>query len=630
MRQFTGKARLAIWCIAAVLTVFELYTEATTPLPRFTQNSIPLLLGFVLVLLLYPAIKRKKGGGWLVLDIILCLSVVAVAGHQIIANPERMSGAQFTSPPISAIILGTIFIILTLEVVRRTMGNALVITALVFIAYAFLGPYIPGVLGHEGNSIQRFISYNYLTELGPFGMMLDIASGVIFAVVAFGAFMLALGGGDMIINVAKAIAGKYRGGPAKVAVVGSAFFGTVSGSSVANVVGTGVYTIPMMKRLGYQSEFAGAVEACASTGGQIMPPVMGTAAFIMCQLLNIPYGKLILYALIPALFYFITIFFQVDFRAAKLSLKGSPPEEQVRLRDIPKADWIMLLPIFVLIYLLVVVQLTVIRGAFYSSISVWVCFIIRELVTKRRVDLKKLVTSFETPARQMLTIIAVGTILGTIMFTIDLTGLATKLSMVLLQIAGNNLILLLVMTMVASLILGMGLPTIPCYIFLAILAAPALVKLGVLPLAAHMFIFYFGMISAITPPVAVASFVAAAIAQTDGMKVGLQATKLGIAGYVVPYMFVLAPSLLMQGPPVEIIVNSLSLLVATYALAAAVEGYMLMKLNIPMRIASLAAAVLLIIPILVPTLIGLGLLILLIVIQRLSLKRQAVIQTASN
>lgn len=631
MRKFTGVGRLVIGLLLVAFTIFQLYTEVQMVLPTFVKNSIHLLFAFSLVLLLYPPIKNNTQRRYLVIDMILCVAVAAFSIRMVLTGNIGIPPEQVARPSVRDLIFGLLLILVTLETVRRTIGMGLVITALVFIAYAFAGPFIPGVLAHEGISPVYFVSVNYLSELGSFGSMATLSSGMLFAVIAFGAFMFYLGSGALMIKLAVAVAGAFRGGPAKVAVVGSALFGTISGSAVANVATVGVFTIPMMKRTGYEPVFAGAVEACASTGGQIMPPVMGITAFIMCDFLGIPYGKLILYAAIPAIFYYLTCFIQVHLEAVKKDLSPTPSDEVREARHIPVVDWILLLPIAVLVYLLVGLQMGIIFAAFYSVVSVWVCFAVHELVTKRRLDIKRLALSFEQPARQILMIACSLALMALVIYCFDISGLASKLSDALLELAGHNIWMLLFMTMIACLILGMGLPTMAAYIFLAIAAAPALVEVGILPLAAHMFIFYFGIISALTPPVCPASYVAAGIAGADFVKVGIQGVKLGIAGYIVPYMFVMQPALLLQGGSVlTIIISCFTLFVASFALAVTVEGYFMQKVTLLWRIETAIAAACLVVPRSWNYLVGYVLLALFVVAQLLASRKVKLARAANS
>ncbi|MFC1987437.1 TRAP transporter permease [Chloroflexota bacterium] len=622
MREFTGKARVAIWAWAAAFAVFQLYTQATVQLPIFAHRSVHLFFGLTLLFLLYPVARGKTKGIWLVLDIGMVLVVMAVLSRLMIAGWNEIPVMEVVRPGTRDIVLSVLFILLCLEAARRTIGWPLVTVAGVSMAYAFLGPWAPGIFKHPGINVQDFIIGNFMTEVGTFGQAMGLSSGMLFAVVAFGAFMLGLGGGELLVKVAMALTGRFRGGPAKVAVVASAFFSTVSGSSTANVASTGMFTIPMMKRVGYKPAFAGAVEACASNGGALTPPVMGITAFIMSEFLGIPYSKLILYAAIPAIFYFTIVFLQVHLEAVKQNLRPVPQEEIPKLSEIHVAEWILLLPVAVFLYFIVIKQMSVGLSAFYATVSIWACYIVRDLLVKRgRVDFKQFAIAFEKPARQILQILGAMVMVGIVVYSVEITGLGTKFSLALVELSGSNLILLMFFAMIASLILGLGLPGIACYIFLAVLTAPALIKLGVLPLAAHMFVFYFGNQSSVTPPVGSTYYVAAGIAEAPPQKTGLIAMKLGIAGYLVPFMFALAPSLLLQGGVIDILRDSISLMAGAFGLAVMAEGYLFRKLSVFWRIITGAAALMLVYPGLITDVIGYFVLTLFVVFEVLVSRR---------
>jgi TRAP transporter 4TM/12TM fusion protein len=475
----------------------------------------------------------------------------------------------------------------------------------------------------------------YLTTEGIYGLVLGVSATFIYLFVLFGAFLKVSGGGQLFIDIAYGLFGRVRGGPAKVAVVASGLFGTVSGSAVANVVGTGTFTIPLMKSIGYQPHFAGAVEAVASSGGQLMPPIMGAAAFIMSEILQIPYFRICLHALLPALLYYFCAFIMVDLEAAKTGLKGVPSEALPRVGRILRERGLLLLPLPVLIYILAVVQATPMKAAFWAIITTFGLIasqtflnLFRDLGRKGSLSqagvslLRQTTTAMHEGAVGTLIVASACATAGIVIGITNLTGLGLKLSGILVDLSHGYLLALLVLTMIASIILGMGLPTTACYILLAVLAAPALIKMGVMPIAAHLFVFYFGIISAITPPVAGAAYAAAPLAGVGPMKIGFTACRLGIAAFILPYMWVYGPALLLIGEPLKVALGVVTSVIGIAACACAVQGYMLHRLSVLERILLMIAALLLIKPGWITDGIGLALLLPVIIHQVFSTGRE--------
>jgi len=501
------------------------------------------------------------------------------------------------------LIFGAVTIFLVIESTRRIMGWALPIVALVFLLYGLVGHLLPGILAFPKIPVARIIAVNYIATDGIFGTPLGVSATFVFLFVLFGSFLQKVGGGEFFIDLAYSLFGRFRGGPAKIAVVASACFGTISGSGIANVAGTGQFTIPLMKRTGYQPAFAGAVEASASIGGQLMPPVMGAAAFIMAEILGIPYISICVAALLPAILYFLAIFIMVDFEAAKTGLKGLTKENLPNPRKILREAWYLFLPIAILIYLLII-QISPMKAAFWSIIFMVGIEIIQQLIKKKRVDFQRIWEGLEAGALGMLIVATACACAGIVIGIVNVTGFGLKFSDFIIDLSHGSLPILLILTMLSSLVLGMGLPTVACYIILAIISAPALVEMGVMPLAAHLFIFYFGIIAAITPPVALAAYVGAGIAGANPMKTGFIACRLGLAAFLLPYMFIYGSAILMKGNPQDIILAAVSGTVGIWALAAGLQGYFWQCLAIWQRIILLIAAVLLIKPGLTTDLIG--------------------------
>lgn len=493
------------------------------------------------------------------------------------------------------------------------VGLPIVTIACLFLAYALLGRHIPGALAHRGVDPGSLVQHLFFTTEGIFGMPIMVSSTFIFLFILFGAYLEKTGMGQFFIDLANAVAGWASGGPAKVAVLSSGLMGTVSGSSVANVVGTGSFTIPMMKRLGYSPEFAGAVEATASTGGQLMPPIMGAAAFLMAEFTGIPYNKIIIHAAVPALLYYFGVWSGVHLEAKRLGLKGLSREELPNVVQVLKERGHLFLPLLAILYLLVSGR-SPMMAALWAIITSIIVAMLRE---NTRMTLGDIISGLEQGARGALGVIAACSCAGIIIGVVTKTGLGLKLGGALVDLAGGKLLLTLFFTMITSIVLGMGIPTTANYVITSTIAAPALLRLGVPVIAAHLFAFYFGIIADVTPPVALAAFAGAGIAKGDPLRTGIQASKLAIAAFLVPYIFVYNPSLLLVDVDgVGIISILISSVVGIVGVAAGVSGYLITKQSWVERIIFLAGGILMVIPGLYTDAIGLGILALGYLIQR--------------
>jgi len=609
-RDLKGVSRYIVGAIAVIFSLFQLYTALFGTFPAQLQRAIH--FGFVMLLafLLYPATSKSSRDKLPVIDIIFGIAGACVAGYLVInyrALIER-SGA-FTTVDI---IVGVVGILLLAEICRRTVGLPILIIAGIFIAYAYLGPYMPGFLNHRGYSFKRIVSHLMFTTEGILGIPMGVCSTFIFLFILFGAFLEKTGIGKFFIDISNAIAGFAAGGPAKVAVLTSALEGTVSGSSVSNTVGSGSFTIPMMKSLGYKPEFAAAVEAAASTGGQIMPPIMGAAAFLMADTLGIPYSQIAVAAIIPALLYFAGIWIMVHFEAKKTGMRGLSKEELPRLWDVLKERGHLVLPLVAIIYFLSQGS-TPIKAAMYGIIFAIVASFLKKSTRMKFTDF---LDALETGARNILSVAIACGMAGIIIGVVTLTGLGLKMASGLLEISGGSMILTLFFTMLSSLILGMGVPTTANYLITSTITAPAVVQLGVPVLAAHMFTFYFGIVADITPPVALAAYAGSAIAKSNPFKTGVTATKLAIAAFIIPYIFVLNPDLLLiNTEPLHIVQIVITSLIGMLGVGAAMEGYFLTHAGWVERLMFLAGGLLLIDPKLVTDLVGLGLIALALVWQ---------------
>lgn len=604
-RELRGVLRWVAVILAVAWAIFQLYTGGISTMVAYQQRAVH--LGFVMALtfLWLPASKQLANNKTvLALDIILAGLGIMTAGYafsQYLNLVQRVGMPNTTDQ-----IMGFITVVLLLEITRRLMGKAMVIIAIVFLAYALLGQYLPAGFGHKGYSVSRVLNQMFLTNEGIYGLTLGVSATFVYLFVMFGTFLEVTGAGQVFLDLALGAFGRFTGGPAKVAVIASSLFGTVSGSAAANVVGTGSVTIPLMKRIGYPPQFAAAVEAVASTGGQLMPPIMGAAAFIMSDVLRVSYTRIILAAVIPAFLYYMSDFVMVHFRSKKLGLQGLPQSELPKISKVLKKDWYLLLPLIILIFMLSVVMVSPMKAVFWSLIALVAIGFIK---SKDRMSLRKLIDGFVLTARNALLVAAVCATAGIVIGVVNLTGLGLKLSNWLIFLSGGHLIVLLILTMIASIILGMGLPTTACYVILSAIVAPSIIKLGVVPLAAHMFVFYFGIISAITPPVAGAAYVGAGIAGSDPLKTGWTAVKLGGASYIIPFMFVYGPPLLWFGTPQGIIQAAITASIGTVGLAIAIEGWLFTKASWLLRIVAAIGALLLIYPGTITDLMGLGLMI---------------------
>lgn len=532
-----------------------------------------LALGLAALFLVVKA-KRRDGDRVPWYDWLLAGSGLLVGGYIVIMYPTIAYRLGVLSP--ERWLLGGLATLLILEATRRVAGWALVWVAVGCILYAKFAFFLPGLFYAKGSSWARIASYLYLDASGLLGIPLSVAASVVVAFIFLGQAFYAVGGDKFLTDLALIAMGRYRGGTAKMAVVSSSLFGTVSGSAVANVVVDGAITIPMMKRAGYPSHMAAAIEAVASNGGQIMPPVMGAAAFLMAEFLNIPYGQVALAAAVPACLYYLALFTQVDLEAAKYGLGGLPAEQLPKLRKVMRLGWVFLFPLAFLIYALMFESWEAGKA---GMAAVVLTFIVGAIQKETRPTLRAILTSIEETGRTLLDIVAITALAGLVIGALQLSGLTFKLSLILVTISGGNTLLLLVVTAIVCIILGMSLPTSVVYITLAVLVGPALTQLGVLPLAAHLFLFYFGMLSLITPPDCLATYTAAAIARADFWKTGWTGMRLGIAAYVVPFVFALHPALILQGTAGEITLAIVTASIGVILLGIGCAGYLFRPLG---------------------------------------------------
>ena len=609
LRTFQNKIFKGVLRYTAIaLALYHIYALIfQLPIP-LVLYSIHWGMGLTYAFVYYPSYKGNKKAlrkAFGVIDAILAIATIAVVLY-ILRDPNalmyRVSKANANTLDL---VFGTIAMILSLEAARRTIGLGLPIIALVFFAYAMWGNYLPGMIASKGYSFRRVISFIFSVE-GIYGSPTASSAQYVFLLIIFGAFLGYSGTGEFFMKLAMKLAGHARGGPAKVAVISSGLFGSISGSAVANVMGTGVFTIPLMKKTGYKPHFAGAVEAVASTGGQIMPPVMGSGAFIMAELIGYKYSQIALGALLPAILYYLSILLMVDFEAAKSGLLGVDTSHMDAAKKILKQGWNLLVPLIILIVCLAFFQFTVARSA---TLAILATIIACALKKETRMSFKTILDGFETGVIRSVSVICAVASAGVAIGCIMLTGVGAKFAFAVLTLAHNNLFLTLLMSGLAATILGMGLPTVAAYIISASLLASSLVQLGIPIFAAHMFLLYYSILSQITPPVALAAYAAGNIADANPNKVGFTAMRLGVIAFIIPFFFVYGPALLMIGTPLEVIEATVTSLVGCFFLAAGLEGWLVEKINIPCRILALGAAFCCIASGLVTDLIGLGLIV---------------------
>ena len=591
MRTFGSTKRKRLITFLGVITILigGLYVSNGLELLGIYLSIVPycaliLMLVLMQVFLIYPA---KRGADrerlpWY--DALFIVLSMCSTGY-IAFFPGRWTPLlEGGSTTYLEQVLCFMLVIVILEATRRTVNLSMAVIASFFVIHLVFGSHFPGILLTFDFSLERIASIFLLRAEGIFGVPVIIACTIILTFMLFSAFLQNSEAGRFILDGAFALTGRWKGGPAKAAILGSAALGTMVGSTAANVATTGSITIPLMKKTGYSADFAGGVEAVASNGGQIMPPVMGAVAFLIAELLVIPYWSVCVAAFLPAVLYFVSIFVQVHFEAARLGLRGLSPEELPSFWMVFTKGWFYLIPVVFLIYLLAVLYLPVEHCALYASLATMLIILLDwQRKKETRKGLKELaiwlITCLESAARALLVPAVACASAGIIIGSLDSSGLGYRLSSVLVDASGGNLFFLLLLTAIASFILGMGMTSIPCYLVLVILVAPALVQLGVLPIAAHMFVFYWGLISFLTPPVAIAAYVACGISGGDPMKTGFIAMRLGIAKYILPFLFVYSPSLLLMGPIGKITIAVTTAIIGISILSIGLEGFCLIRIT---------------------------------------------------
>ncbi|MGI6253201.1 MAG: TRAP transporter permease [Aminivibrio sp.] len=589
-RKYTGRWAAVITIIAVAMSLFHLYTSGFGTLMAMKQRSIHLGFLVLLTFILYPGSKKAPRLRPSAVDYVwLALSLASSLYIFFAFDAFSIRGKAITPD----YIMGAILIVCVLEATRRTVGKELMILSLVFLAYGLWGEYIPGVLGHTGFSLRRIIYQIYLSSEGIFGVSLGVSSTYIFLFILFGAFLTETGMGRFIKDLAMSLAGKTIGGEAKVSIVASGLMGMINGSAVGNVAATGTFTIPLMTGAGFKPVFASAVVAVAGTGGMIMPPVMGAASFIMAEFLGVHYAKIMLAAAIPAVLYYVAEYAYIHIEAVKMGMKPIPREEIVPIVKVMRERGHLMIPIIAIVYLLLIGR-TPLYAAFYGIlISVAVSFITKET----RLTWTSFLRAMESGARQSVGVGIACAVVGNIIGITNLSGLGLVLGDNIVSLAGGSILVTSFLAMVVCIILGMGLPTTACYIVTATIAAPALVKLGINPLAAHMFAYYFACLSNLTPPVAIASYGAAGLSGQSPSAVGWAGFRISLAGFLIPFTFIYNPTLLLEGGDYfAIALSTVTSFIGVIALASSLQNYIFVRMNVVQRLTMFIGAVLLIFP----------------------------------
>ncbi|GAX91040.1 TRAP transporter permease [Effusibacillus lacus] len=653
-RKKLGKWKVVVSFLAITLTLFQLYTAMFGTLPSQQHRGFHLGLGLGLIFLLFPDKTSGKKNGFRNSLLFFCLFLAAdllLYASGKLSLPVAVSAASFLIlrlvsqwlnkkqdpipwPDLFLALLGvaagfyqvvffqeiigrtgdysdmdlsvaTLAVCLVLEAAKRVVGLPIVVVASVALVYAYAGSYMPGFLAHRGFSVERILSHSYLSTEGILGIPIAVSATFIFLFLFFGVVLNRTGIGQYFNDLAFALTGGLVGGPAKAAVVSSAMQGTVSGSSVANTVGSGIFTIPLMKKTGYTPEFAAAVEASSSTGGQIMPPVMGAAAFLMIEFTDLPYSQIALAALIPALLYFAGIYFAVHFESKRLGILGLPKDQLPDLKELILKKGYLLIPLILIVGILGIGQ-SPMKAAL---LGIAAAYLVSFLKKETRLGIKALLDTLEEGARTALGVIGACAAAGIIVGVVTLTGLGLKAAGGIIALANGYLLPTMFFTMITSLILGMGLPTTANYVITATMAAPALAEFGVPPIAAHLFVFYFGIVADITPPVALAAYAGAGLANANPFRTGVLATKIGVAAFLVPYIFVLSPELVMVDTTFTASLWAiLTAIVGMVGISSGLFGYFITDSTKFERIVSFGAGLSLVDPGIVTDLAGLAIL----------------------
>lgn len=572
--------------IGIALALFHMYSASIGVMPAYEQSAIHWGLIGTYIIITRPL--KFKGG--IIIDIALIAANIFLSFYQIILQARFVETAGMYTD--FERMLSIVAIVVALEIARRSIGKVLPVIAILFIVYALFGSHLSGIFKTVRFTLDRIAPYLYTSSDGLYGQTLYVSAQFIFLFVLFGAILDMTGAGEFFVNIAFALTGRVRGGPAQAAIFSSMLMGTINGSGAANVVTTGTFTIPLMKKVGFKPAFAGAVEAVASNGGQIMPPVMGAVAFLMAEMTGIDYGKIAIAAIPAAILYYVTLSMSVYVEANRQQVPITPESERLKPGKIMKEGWIYLVPLIVLMGMLIMGYSAQKAGFFGILVSLVVGFI----KSRENMNLKRFAKALKDAAAGIAPIAAACLLAGVIMGILNMTGLGLKISGIIVDLSNGHLIVALVLAMLTSLLLGMGLPTSAAYMVLAILVAPAVVQMGVSQMGAHLFILYFGALSTITPPVALSTFAAAGIAGSGLWETGFNAMKLAVAGFIIPFIFAYSPELLLMGEPGKIVIVLVTAVIGCLVLAVGLGGWFKVNLSVISRILLTVASILLIMP----------------------------------
>ncbi len=601
--------RVLIFVIAVAMALFHMYASGVRPLPGVQQRTVHLSFGLALSFLMFPLRSKKdesqeskianENRPLTVIDLVF-VALSFFLGVYVFIEYEALS-FRFGMPNFLDSFCSLLGILLVMEATRRLIGWSIVILCLIGFAYLAFGTHLPPYIAHTGFSFEHIINFMFFSTEGILGLPLGVSATVIIVFLIFGSFLVASGAGSFFIDLGLSLFGKYRGGPAKAAVIGSCMFGSITGSQVANVAAVGVLTIPLMKRVGYKPLVAASIEALASTGGMLIPPVMGAVAFIIPEMIGGTYWDVCKAAIVPGLLFYTSVYMIVELQSAKYGLHGLPPSELPVFRKVLAERGHMILSILVLLYCVAVLMTSTPKAGFWAILA---CLATSQFRSKTRMNIRKIAVALERGAKTSLIVVVCCASAGLITGVISMTGLGMRFSDILIAVAGGNMLILLFFTMIASLILGLPLPPVTCYLILAILAAPALVKAGVIPMASHLFVFFFGALGNISPPVAPTSFAAAGIAETDPVKTTNLTFLYSLPSFLVPYLYVYSNELLLMGSPFMIALRVISSFIGLSCMAIIFHGFLFRPLDWIRRVLFLVGGLLMVYPHTLSTLAG--------------------------
>ena len=594
-----------------------LYTAGFGSLDEMVQRCLLVLVAGFAVFLTKPfQIKGKRYVATRILDWVFAIAMIVVCVYIMTVWPARSVSTK-AKPQLDS-IMGTIMIIVLLVATYKTTGWPLVITCVVFLVYALLGPYMPGFLAHRGYTWKRVAETMYVSTQSIFGVPAGIAATYIVCFVIFGSFLETFGAGQWFVDIAFAGAGRFRGGPAKTAILSSALMGMISGSPAANVVTTGTFTIPLMKRMGFKPHVAGAVEAVASTGGMFTPPIMGAAAFMMAEFLNVKYSTVAAAAILPAVLYYLSALLVVDSISVKEHLVGLPSNELPSVKQVMKERGLMGLPILMII-VVILLGWSPMKAAFWATI---LTFVLSFFSKATRPDVKRFFEALESGTKSVVSIAISCAAAGIIVGILQLTGLATRMSVQLVNLAHGNIYIAALLTALITIVLGCGMPPTPTYVILATCLVRPLTEMGASALSAHMFIFMFACVGALTPPVAITAYTAAAIAKSNPNQTGFTSFRMGIVAYIIPFIFLLNPAILLEGSGMNVVLAAATAILGVFCLTGAIEGYLLKYWSMVARVMLGIGALMMMIPGITTDLIGIGLVVVAFILDKVIFKPQ--------